>query len=92
MGAFNVTIRIGDLGGTRFEEFEAMADTGATTTVVPGTVMNCLGIRPTRRETFEYAGGERVEITIDVQDGRQAFDEGLKTLEWFGCPVYYPWK
>ena len=36
MGTFNVTIRIGDLGRTRFQEVEAMADTGATTTVIPG--------------------------------------------------------
>ena len=79
MGTFNVTIRIGDLGGTRFEEVEAMADTGATTTVVPRTVLNSLSIRPTRRETFEYAGGERVELDM-AQATAQA--EGRETITW----------
>ena len=61
MGTFNVTIRIGDLGGTRFEEVEAMADTGATT-VIPRTILNDLGISPTRQETFEYASGQQIRL------------------------------
>ena len=79
MGTFNVTIRIGDLGGSRFEEVEAMADTGATTTVVPRTVLAGLGIRPTRRETFEYAGGERVELDMAQAT---AHAEGRETTTW----------
>jgi hypothetical protein len=38
------------------------------------------------------AVGHLVEIEVDVQFKRQAFDEGLETLEFLGCPVYYPWK
>ena len=79
MGTFNVTIRIGDLGGTRFEEVEAMADTGATTTVIPRTILNGLGILPTRREIFEYAGGERVELDM-AQATAQA--EARQTITW----------
>ena len=36
--------------------------------------------------------GHLVEIEVDVQFKRQAFDKGLETLEWLNCPVYYPWK
>ena len=64
MGTFNVTIRIGDLGGTRFQEVEAMADTGATTTVIPRTLLNGLGISPTRQETFEYASGQQARLDM----------------------------
>ena len=79
MGTFNVIIRIGDLGGTRFEEVEAMADTGATTTVVPRTVLAGLGIRPARRETFEYAGGEQVELDMAQATAEM---EGRETITW----------
>ena len=56
---FGVTMGIGDVRGERFEEMEALVDTGATTTVIPGAALRRLGIAPTRRETFEYAGGQR---------------------------------
>ena len=79
MGTFNVIIRIGDLGGTRFEEVEAMADTGATTTVVPRTVLAGLGIHPARRETFEYAGGEQVELDMAQATAEM---EGRETITW----------
>ena len=61
MGTLRVHMAIGDVGGEKFEEVEALVDTGATTTVVPGSALRRLGISPTKRETFEYAGGERVE-------------------------------
>ena len=64
MATFSVAISVGDMRGERFEEMEALVDTGATTTVVPGTALRRLGIAPTRRETFEYAGGQRVELDM----------------------------
>jgi hypothetical protein len=44
------------------------------------------------RDIHFTALGHLVEIEVDVQFKRQAFDEGLETLEFLGCPVYYPWK
>ena len=79
MGTFSVTIRIGDLSGTRFEEVEAMADTGATTTVIPRTILNGLGISPTRQETFEYASGQQARLDM-AQATAQT--EGRETITW----------
>ena len=79
MGTFSVAIAIGDVGGERFEEVEALVDTGATTTVVPGSALRRLGISPTKRETFEYAGGERVEL--DMAEARARVG-GRETATW----------
>ena len=76
---FSVTIRIGDLSGTRFEEVEAMADTGATTMVIPRTILNGLGISPTRQETFEYASGQQARLDM-AQATAQT--EGRETITW----------
>ena len=79
MGTFSVPIAIGDVGGERFEEVEALVDTGATTTVVPGSALRRLGISPTKRETFEYAGGERV--ALDIAEARARVG-GRETTTW----------
>lgn len=79
MGTFSVTIRIVDLGGTRFEEVEAMADTGATTTVIPRTILDGLGIRPARQEIFEYASGQQTRLDM-AQATAQT--EGRETITW----------
>ena len=46
MATFSVAISVGDLRGERFEEMDALVDTGATTTVVPGGALRRLGIAP----------------------------------------------
>ena len=46
MGVFRVPIEIGDLAGTRFEEIEAMVDTGASYSVLPASFLRRLGIVP----------------------------------------------
>ena len=79
LGTFSVAISVGDMRGERFEEMEALVDTGATTTVVPGTALRRLGIAPTRRETFEYAGGQRVELDMAEAKARVA---GRETTTW----------
>ena len=79
MGTFSVTIAVGGLEGQRFEELEAPVDTGATTTVVPASIMKGLGITSTKRQTFEYANGAQVEL-----DMAQAIIkvEGKETITW----------
>ena len=79
MGTFSVTIRIGDLGGARFEEVEALADTGATTTVIPRRILSSLGISPTRQETFEYASGQQTRLDMAQAT---AHAEGRETITW----------
>ena len=64
MGAFSVTIEIGEQQGQRFEEMEALVDTGATATMVAASVLERLGITPTKRQIFEYANGVQTELDM----------------------------
>ena len=79
MGTFNITIQIANLNGERFEDVEAMADTGAVTTIIPRPILAGLGITPTRRETFQYAGGEQVQL--DMAEARVRVSE-RETNTW----------
>ena len=79
MGTFSAEIAIGDVGGENFEKIEALVDTGSTTTVIPGSTLRRLGIAPIKRETFEYAGGQRVEL--DMAEAR-AQVAGRETTTW----------
>ena len=79
MSGFSIAIEIGDLAGERFEEVDALVDTGATTTVIPGSALRRLGIAPTKRDTFEYAGGERVNLDMAEAKARVA---GRETTTW----------
>ena len=79
MGTFSTPIEIANLDGERYEAMEALADTGATTTVVPRSILDGLGIVPTRQETFEYAGGERVELDMAQAWARV---QGRETYTW----------
>ena len=79
MGTFSVTIQIGNLNGEHFEDVEVMVDTGAITTVIPRSILEGLDIQPTKRETFEYAGGERVQL--DMAEAMARVD-GRETTTW----------
>ena len=79
MGTFSVPIEFGDVRGERFEQVDALVDTCATTTVIPGGMLRRLGISPTKRETFEYAGGTRVEL--GMAEARARVD-GRETTTW----------
>ena len=80
VGTFAVQIEIGDLRGEKFEDVEALVGAGATTTVVPGSTLRRLGIIPTRRETFEYAGGGR-QVELDMAEAK-ARVAGRETTTW----------
>ena len=79
MGTFNITIQIANRNGDRFEDVEVMADTGAVTTVIPRPILAGLGIAPTRRETFQYAGGQQVQL--DLAEARVRVSE-RETNTW----------
>ena len=79
MGLFNITIQIANLNGDHFEDVEVMADTGAAMTIIPCPILDRLGITPTRRETFQYAGGEQVELDLAQANARV---DGRETVTW----------
>lgn len=61
MGTFRVEIEVGDSAGQKFLPIEAIADTGATYTVVPTSVLQQLGVTPHRKISVVLADGRRSE-------------------------------
>jgi clan AA aspartic protease len=64
MATFRVTIEIGPMDQSRFEQIEALVDTDATYTVVPRDVLERLGITPQFRRRFRLADGRVVELDM----------------------------
>ena len=103
MATFRVTIEIGPMDQSRFEQIEALVDTGATYTVVPRNVLERLGIMPQFRRRFRLADGRVVELDMAVVAirlegqtlpticvfGEEGMDAllGAVTLEEFGLGV-----
>lgn len=103
MGIFCVTLGIADPQGRRFEEVEAMVDSGAAYTVLPASILTRLGVEQRESRGFVLADGSRVERgfghTWMRLDGREQispvvfWDEGTTpllgavTLEIFGLGV-----
>ena len=59
MGTFRVRVEIGDQGGQRFRELEALVNTGATFTRVPQSILEALDIPAARTYTALLADGRR---------------------------------
>jgi histidinol-phosphate aminotransferase len=57
-------MEVGDSQGMRFEQLEALVDTGATYTVVPSVLLQRLEVKPLRRSPFILADGRRVEKAV----------------------------
>ena len=72
------SIQIANLNGEHFQDVEALANTG-TTTVIPRSILTGLGIVPSQQQTFEHAGGERVQL--DMAQARARVD-GIETITW----------
>ncbi len=64
MGTFLVQIELGDPEGRRYETVEALVDTGATYTTVPGSTLRRLGVSPHTRAIFVLADSSRIERDI----------------------------
>ena len=79
MSTFNVTVRIGPIDGARYAEVDALVDTGATTTVIPASILRGLGVEPVMRKAFEYADGNRVNLDMGKAS---AIVEGRETPTW----------
>ena len=79
MGTFYVKIDVGDIDGERFEQMDALVDTGAMTTVIPASILQRLGVEPVKSEVFEYAGGQEVELDMAYATVRV---DGRETITW----------
>ena len=64
MGNFRVTLKIGNIDRSRFEEVEVLADTGATHTQFPASFLENLGIVPMELRPFVLPSGQRIERHI----------------------------
>jgi len=64
MGTFFVPIEVGDPDGKRYERIDALVDTGATYTSVPGSTLRALGVEPYDRLRFIQADGSEYERDI----------------------------
>jgi clan AA aspartic protease len=89
--------------GARTEELLALADTGATLTMIPGAALRQIGVRPASRIGVRFADGRRgerevgdaiVEINGEGTPCRVIFGEtgdgvllGLTVLEQLGLAV-----
>ena len=60
MGTFQIRVEIGDQNGQRFQELEALVDTGATFTKVPRSILEALDIPAARTYTALLTDGRRV--------------------------------
>ena len=61
MSPFRYAIAISSPDGGRFEEVDALVDTGSSYTWVPGSVLERLGVQPSIRMEFETADGRIIE-------------------------------
>ena len=89
MGTFTVTIEVGDAQGQRFEQVDALVDTGATLTTVPASLLASLGVTSSRRGKFRLANGQSVEMGMGETRVRV---DGLETSTWIlfgeeGAPI-----
>ena len=103
MGTFTWPLHISSMNGGQGRDIEALVDTGATFTTLPGSLLRDLGIEPTGRRDFWVADGRRVEmefgqawVTIDGEsvvtivvfgEGEAAALLGAYTLEGLALAV-----
>ena len=96
MEAFKVELQIGDLDRERWVPIDALVDTGAFMTAVPGSVLHGLDIVPTDTRRVRFAEGKEArQMEIGYAwvrlEGREAIlqvlfnDEGTQpVIGWFG--------
>ncbi len=100
---FEVRVEIGDPERRRYQQVDAVVDTGSTYTTLPASTLRDLGVTPHARQRFVVADGRSMETDIGQTwiriDGREqmtvvVFAEeetqpllGAVTLEEFGLGV-----
>ena len=83
MGTFT-QLQIGDQEGQRFEEVDALVDTGATFTVMPASMMRRLGVVPRRRVSFRLANNAIEEMDVGVTIVRFDGHESITSVAFGG--------
>jgi clan AA aspartic protease len=61
VGTFLHPVRLGRLDGSRWEDIDALVDTGSTYTWIPRPLLNRLGIPPTDFRRLQMADGRVIE-------------------------------
>ena len=79
MGTFYHEMQVFSANGDRFEAVDALVDTGASYSQVPGSVLQRLGISPTDTVEAELADGRVVE---DSASEIRVRIDGLETFTW----------
>ncbi|MEO0079986.1 MAG: aspartyl protease family protein [candidate division WOR-3 bacterium] len=103
MGLFSVRVKVKSLAGRTEASVNALVDTGASLSVIPGRVLEKLGVERRWRRKFVLANGEKVErdvgVVIFAWNGREGAAEvifgepgdksliGALTLETLGLKV-----
>ncbi len=65
MGIVKVTVTLrSSLGGKRAEKVDLLVDTGAVYSIVPGEILERLGIEAAERRRFRMADGRRVNRKV----------------------------
>ena len=62
MGTFRVNLWAGNLFTDAGASVEALVDTGATHSMIPGSLLSYLGIEPVETRTSRIADGSRMEL------------------------------
>ncbi len=64
MGVFHCTVTVSPVTGSNSRVTEAIVDTGASYSVIPGQLLRQLGIQPKRTDVFMLADGTHHEEVI----------------------------
>lgn len=90
MGTFSVRLDVAGPAGELSEIVDAIVDTGATRTTIPGSLLHRLGIEPYRTANFRLADGSTRSLRLGRArvriEGREEFtqvafgDEGMPCL------------
>ena len=82
MGTFRVMISFGHMDGGDLREVEALVDTGATHTVLPGSLLHEMHIEPVLNRVFSFADGTE-----------ESWPMGMARISYGGeqwpCPVVF---
>ena len=62
MGTFNVNLWVGNLFTDAGADVEALVDTGATYSMIPGSLLRELGVEPVETRISRIADGSRIEL------------------------------
>ena len=80
MGLFTWPFEIGNLNGDRFQQVEGLVDTGSTYSLIPGSILQDLGVAPTETVEFELADGSAIERQLGDARARVSGKEVLTTV------------